>query len=43
MVEDIEALGPMNHSGISDDHFLDDWKYPRDEEFAWKRKEWVCH
>lgn len=29
----------MEHSGIADDHHLDDWANLKDEELAFKRKE----
>lgn len=41
MVEDIEALGPLEHSGFTDDHHLEDWENLRDEELAMKRREYV--
>jgi len=41
MVEDIESLGDLKHSGVSDDPRLHDWSNLRDEELAFKRREYV--
>jgi len=38
MAEDIESLGKMEHSGLSDDVYMSDWRILTDEELAFKRR-----